>query len=80
MKIEDVRREYISGGLTREELNPNPFAQFNLWLQQAIDGQIKDPTAMSVATVDEHGQPSQRIVLLKNVSEEGFVFYTNSNK
>ena len=77
MKIEDVRREYISGGLTREDLDSSPFAQFNVWLQQAIDGQIKDPTAMSVATVDAHGQPSQRIVLLKDVSEEGFVFYTN---
>lgn len=77
MKIEDVRREYISGGLKHEDLAPEPFSQFKKWLQQAIDAELKDPTAMCVATVDEHGQPSQRIVLLKDFDENGFVFYTN---
>ena len=77
MKLDDLRREYISNGLKREDLAPEPFSQFELWLQQAIDAQINDPTAMVVATVDEQGQPSQRIVLLKDFSQEGFVFYTN---
>ena len=51
--------------------------QFNVWLQQAIDAKLTDPTAMTVATVDENGQPFQRIVLLKNLDNNGFVFYTN---
>jgi pyridoxamine 5'-phosphate oxidase len=77
MKLSDIRREYIHGGLRRKDLNPNPVEQFNAWLQQAIDANLSDPTAMTVATVDVNGQPFQRIVLLKDVSERGFVFYTN---
>lgn len=77
MKLEDVRREYLRGGLKPEDLAATPFEQFDKWLQQAVDIEIRDPTAMCVATVDANGQPSQRIVLLKDVSTEGFVFYTN---
>ncbi len=77
MDLSDIRREYIHGGLRRKDLQANPIDQFNLWLQQAIDANLSDPTAMTVATVDEHGQPFQRIVLLKNVDDAGFVFYTN---
>lgn len=77
MELENLRREYLFGGLTRESLLADPIKQFELWLQQAIDLQIHDPTAMVVATVDEDGQPSQRIVLLKHLDEKGFVFYTN---
>ena len=77
MKVEDIRREYLSEPLSEDNLNNDPFAQFDSWLKQAIAAELKDPTAMSVATVDEHGQPSQRIVLLKHVDAEGFVFYTN---
>ena len=51
--------------------------QFQLWLQQAMDPQVNEPTAMSVATVDSTGKPSCRIVLLKEVNDEGFVFFTN---
>lgn len=65
MDLSDIRREYIHGGLRRKDLQANPIDQFNLWLQQAIDANLSDPTAMTVATVDEHGQPFQRIVLLK---------------
>lgn len=77
MKLTDIRREYSLNGLKRAELLANPVDQFNLWLEQAIGAGLTDPTAMTVATVDEHGQPFQRIVLLKNVDNEGFVFYTN---
>lgn len=78
MKLEDIRREYLQGGLDETMLDATPVAQFEKWLQQAIDAQIPDPTAMVVATVDEQGQPSQRIVLLKHVDEQGFVFFTNT--
>lgn len=77
MELADMRREYTRGGLRRDNLQTNPVDQFNLWLSQAVDAKLTDPTAMTVATVDEHGQPFQRIVLLKNVEEDGFVFYTN---
>ena len=77
MDLESLRREYLHGGLNREDLAPDPFAQFGKWMQQAIDLQIGDPTAMTVATVGEDGQPSQRIVLLKHFDKDGFVFYTN---
>ncbi|MDW6004973.1 pyridoxamine 5'-phosphate oxidase [Vibrio mangrovi] len=77
MKLSDIRREYIQGGLRRKDLMPNPFIQFEHWLQQAIDANISDPTAMTVATVDSDGQPFQRIVLLKGSGEDGFLFYTN---
>ncbi|GLO62848.1 pyridoxine/pyridoxamine 5'-phosphate oxidase [Vibrio sp. MACH09] len=77
MELSDIRREYIKGGLRRKDINENPVEQFNLWLQQAVDAKLTDPTAMTVATVDKTGQPFQRIVLLKDVDNTGFVFYTN---
>lgn len=54
-----------------------PVQFFEHWLKQAIDAKLPDPTAMTVATVDENGQPFQRIVLLKHVGSDGFIFYTN---
>lgn len=77
MELEDIRREYTKGGLRRKDLLADPIAQFDLWLKQAIEAKLTDPTAMTVATVDETGQPYQRIVLLKDVDTQGFVFYTN---
>ncbi len=76
--LHDIRREYSQGKLSRKDLNADPFVQFDLWLQQIVDTKLPDPTAMTVATVDASGQPSQRIVLLKDVSDGGFVFYTNT--
>lgn len=77
MDLSDIRREYTKGGLRRDDLPSTPMDLFEHWLQQAIDTQVPDPTAMTIATVDEHGQPFQRIVLLKDFNQDGFVFYTN---
>ncbi len=77
MKIADIRRSYVKDKLDLDQLNPDPFVQFETWLQAAIAAELPDPTAMCVATVDANGQPSQRLVLLKDVSPAGFVFYTN---
>ncbi|MBS0970082.1 pyridoxamine 5'-phosphate oxidase [Chimaeribacter arupi] len=77
LSIADLRREYTKGGLRRHDLTDDPLDLFTLWLQQACDAQLADPTAMCVATVDEEGQPFQRIVLLKHYDEKGLVFYTN---
>lgn len=77
MDLQAIRREYLQGGLSRNDLPENPINLFANWLQQAIDMQLADPTAMVLATATKEGQPSQRIVLLKEVDDEGFVFYTN---
>ncbi|MGI2169340.1 pyridoxamine 5'-phosphate oxidase [Shewanella sp. MF05960] len=75
--LSDIRREYTQGGLRRGDLPVNPMDLFEKWMQQAKDAQLTDPTAMCVATVDETGQPFQRIVLLKRFDDNGFVFFTN---
>jgi pyridoxamine 5'-phosphate oxidase len=77
MDIEDFRREYLQGGLQREDLSEDPIEQFETWLAQAVAGGITDPTAMVLATVEEAARPWQRMVLLKDFGHEGFVFYTN---
>ena len=63
-------------------LDACPLKQFEAWLEQAVKAGVEDPTAMVLATVEDGGAPWQRIVLLKGLSEGGFVFYTNldSNK
>jgi pyridoxamine 5'-phosphate oxidase len=75
--LSDIRREYTQGGLRRANLPTNPMDLFEQWMQQATEAQLTDPTAMSIATVDEDGQPFQRIVLLKKFDDKGFVFFTN---
>ena len=77
MDINQLRREYFGEKLEVKDLNSNPIQQFKAWLKQAVDAKIEDPTAMTLSTVNELGCPSQRIVLLKEVSENGFDFFTN---
>jgi pyridoxamine 5'-phosphate oxidase len=77
MHYDQYRREYTAGGLTREMLDADPLRQFEHWLEQAVKAGLEDPTAMVLATVDAQGAPWQRIVLLKGLSDGGFVFYTN---
>lgn len=76
-QIAHLRREYTRGGLRRKDLPADPLALFEHWLGQAVEAQLPDPTAMSVATVNEQGQPYQRMVLLKHFDQRGMVFYTN---
>jgi len=75
--LSDLRRQYKLGTLDTGDLTEHPITLFKRWLDDAIKAEIPDPTAMTVATVDASGQPSQRIVLLKDVDEQGFVFFTN---
>jgi len=77
MKIDAIRRSYTKDKLDLDKLNADPIAQFELWLKDAIAAELPDPTAMCVASVDSSGQPSQRLVLLKDVNNDGFTFYTN---
>ena len=75
--IRNIRREYSRGGLTRKNLSDNPFVQFQTWLEEAINAEVNEPTAVIVGTVSEDGKPSTRCVLLKELRDEKFVFYTN---
>lgn len=78
LNFSNFRREYNEGILRRNNLHSSPIEQLHIWLRQAIEADISDPTAVTLATVDPSGQPSQRIVLLKKLSPTGgIVFYTN---
>lgn len=79
MDITHFRKEYTKSGLKREDLNNSPFLQFNNWFEQAQHAQVSEPNAMSIATVNEKGEPSVRTVLLKIFDDNGFVFFTNYN-
>lgn len=75
--IADIRRSYRKGGLLEENLPDHPVDLFEKWLSQAVDTEVAEPNVMSLATVDEHGKPSVRQVLLKGVEYEGILFFTN---
>lgn len=77
MELQDIRRDFRKGTLTREELPDNPIEQFSLWMQQALTTELSDPTAMILGTAARDGQVSQRVVLLKGLDQRGFVFFTN---
>ena len=77
LNIAALRHEYVAHGLRRADLDPDPIKQFAAWFGQAAAADIRDVNAMSLATVTSDGTPSVRIVLLKGISERGFVFFTN---
>lgn len=77
MDIESFRRDFIKGGLRRKDLDGDPVRQFEAWFNQAVEAEISDPNAMTLATVGPDSQPSQRMVLLKSFDQRGFVFFTN---
>ena len=72
-----IRREYTKGGLKRSDLPDNPLVLFTKWLQEAIDAEVNEPTAMLVGTVSPEGKPAIRTVLLKDLHDGKFIFYTN---
>ncbi len=77
MDVSYLREEYTQSGLSRENLQHDPFDQFALWFRQAQEARLPEPNAMSLATVDSDGMPGLRTVLLKYVDKNGFVFFTN---
>ena len=77
MDIAEIRKEYTFAGLRRADLHPDPIQQFKNWFQAAISAGVAEPNAMTLSTVDAEGQPSSRIVLLKDIDGRGFAFYTN---
>lgn len=77
LSLVELRENYTKGGLLEQDCDPNPFAQFQKWFGEAKAAQLKEPNAMTLATATPDGKPSARIVLLKEVSDNEFIFYTN---
>ena len=77
MDLARIRREYLRGGLRRQQLTDDPRDLFSRWMDEALEIDLIDPTAMVVATGADGGALSQRIVLLKEFDRDGLVFYTN---
>lgn len=75
--LADLRLSYEKGELEESTLPSDPFALFQIWLQDALDARVPEPNAMTLATVSADGQPSCRTVLLKGFDERGFSFFTN---
>jgi pyridoxamine 5'-phosphate oxidase len=75
--LHSSRKEYTKYGLDEAQVNSNPIVQFQQWFAEAQKADIPEPNAMSVATVSPDGRPSVRILLLKGVENDAFVFYTN---
>lgn len=77
MKLENLRQEYRKNQLLESSVDPNPIRQFEQWFEAVVHAEIHEPNALTLSTVDEHGKPSSRVVLLKGISEGGFVFFSN---
>jgi pyridoxamine 5'-phosphate oxidase len=75
--IPSLRHEYVSQGLRRSDLNPDPLKQFAAWFTAAVEAGIRDVNAMALASASADGRPSVRIVLLKGFADDGFTFFTN---
>lgn len=75
--LADIRRQYGKLQLREDAIKANPFAQFTSWFEEVLEAEHSDPTAMVLSTTDENGHPDSRVVLLKGLSNNAFVFYTN---
>jgi pyridoxamine 5'-phosphate oxidase len=75
--IQNLRQDYLAAELAEQDVDHNPIVQFQKWFKDAIDAQLYEPNVMTLATSDRFGRPSARIVLLKGVDNDGFVFFTN---
>lgn len=75
--LNDIRRDYNSQGLNEASMMQDPLDQFDFWLDEVLETDILDPLAATLATVNTSGVPSARIILIKEIDKEGFIFYTN---
>ncbi len=77
MSIAAIRRDYMKESLSENQVEPDPFRQFDRWWEEAMKAEIDEVNAMTLSTVSNDGKPSARIVLLKGYDDYGFVFFTN---
>lgn len=76
-QLSKMRKEYNAGSLHEGAMAPDPFDQFKIWFDAAISSGQSEPNAMVIASASTNGIPSARVVLLKELTNKGFVFYTN---
>lgn len=76
-QLNKMRKEYRAGSLNEVNMATNPLEEFRQWLETAIASGLSEPNAMTIASVSQEGKPSARVVLLKELNDRGFVFYTN---
>ena len=77
LKTADIRTDYKMQALLEADVHADPFKQFAKWWDDALKSRIEEVNAMTLATADKHAMPSARVVLLKEFSDKGFVFFTN---
>ncbi len=77
MNIADLRKSYEKAELSEDASAADPLKQFERWLNEAIQSEVPEPNAMTVATVASNMRPSTRVVLIKGYDERGIVWYTN---
>lgn len=77
--IADIRKEYSQQSLSENDVETDPILQFKKWLDHVLAAGVEEPNAMTLATASMEAVPSARIVLLKDFSEKGFIFFTNYN-
>lgn len=75
--LTSMRVSYTRAALNREDLNPDPLAQFHAWFEDALREDLPEPYALQLATADASGRPSVRTVLLRGATQGGLTFYTN---
>lgn len=73
----DIRRDFTLKSLDEKDILPNPMDMFEQWFSEAVKAEALEPNAMNLATAIPNGKPSSRIVLLKQINPDGFVFFTN---
>jgi pyridoxamine 5'-phosphate oxidase len=78
-RIADIRKNYSRKKLSEKKAAADPYRQFEKWWKQALDAEIDEVNAMTLATASPDGMPSARVVLLKDFNEKGFSFFTNYN-
>ncbi len=75
--LEDLRKEYSMASLDVALVTPSPIVQFEKWFSEAMEAKLPEPNAMNIATVSANGKPSSRMVLLKGIENNQFLFYSN---
>lgn len=76
-KISNLRKDYAQAALDITDVLPSPVQQFEKWFTEALNAQLLEPNAMTLATIDPDGRPSARIVLIRKIDERGLTFFTN---
>ncbi len=75
--LKQLRSDFSKQSLSEDDIDHNPFTQFNNWLKEATESNVLEPIATTISTVSKYGQPSSRVVYIRDIQENGFVFYTN---